>query len=52
MQIQWIVPGVAANPDDYSCLNLLVKHYQQDAGLWNTPSSTFAVYFVSFWVPA
>ena len=38
------VPYVAANPDDYSFLNLLVKHCQQDAGLWNTASNTYAIW--------
>ena len=44
MQIQWSVPYVAANPDDYSFLNLLVKHCQQDAGLWNAASNTYAIW--------
>jgi len=43
MQIQWKLPYVAANPDEYSFLNLLVKHCQQDAGLWNTASNTYAI---------
>ena len=43
MQIQWKLPYVAANPGDYSFLNLLVKHCQQDAGLWNTASNTYAI---------
>jgi hypothetical protein len=44
MQIQWSVPYVATNPDDYSFLNLLVKHCQQDAGLWNAASNTYAIW--------
>ena len=44
MQIQWSVPYVAANPDDYSFLNLRVKHCQQDAGLWNAASNTYAIW--------